>query len=819
MKRKLIIILGVLLLFLVVGISELDLNTKEVLNKGYQKSFGYLDNASSQSATSVIVESTILNINTIYPGSYRILNVTGDEIHYNVSFKKDEKTRNTTICLEADFDSKEIDSKLQTKYDVPLNMTFYKEEIINFTKTLVKQPDLLRFKTNPLLGTSPQNPNKFCYEADPDIDFYLKFGEESLIIIQNQIRLGYFDGVVLEEGDSNFSHINISLGPPYNSLVGYWNFDGDAENTKLTTHYDFKGNYDGTGIGDSVVNSTLCMGLGNCIQLDGDADGIQTPFNGTDGNEISFSVWVRRNGTGDRYIIDNSPSTNGYGLRQSTSDVDFFVYSGGNAGAVTSSNVLRINEWVHVVAVHSTINNTIYINGEHAAATNYNASSGIDDSSNFAVIGAAVLGGYVWEGQIDDLMVFSTALNIDQITNIYNNQSSRYINDNNNKNIMRVNGQNVTGLSDYLGGGKNRINITSEYIITPNESITLKVGQINVSINPENLTFFYHFESGTTDGFDNFNGDLLGGEINLSGGLNNTGGFTASGAGGQGINLGDLDISDKFSVLGWVYPVKASDGYIFSKMDSIAGNYTMGLYFHETQQFCMLVSSDGGVVNMDYVCSNTTYDLNKWYLVGGIYNGSDITINVNSVDVSNGSEGTAINGIFEDDTDFIIGGYRSLTTTTAVFNGSLDNLMIFNRTLSSNEILDVYQNDSSIYWTEDQVISSSINTFNISKEADFLILEYNFNSSNYNFTSPILKSNITYDLFSVEEDTCTYSSGDWNIDCGDNCTINSDVDVSGNNLVFTNVGQFTLNATIRNYNQIIISNECKIILNSNSQMW
>lgn len=129
MKRKLIIILGVLLLFLVVGISELDLNTKEVLNKGYQKSFGYLDNASSQSATSVIVESTILNINTIYPGSYRILNVTGDEIHYNVSFKKDEKTRNTTICLEADFDSKEIDSKLQTKYDVPLNMTFYKEEI------------------------------------------------------------------------------------------------------------------------------------------------------------------------------------------------------------------------------------------------------------------------------------------------------------------------------------------------------------------------------------------------------------------------------------------------------------------------------------------------------------------------------------------------------------------------------------------------------------------------------------------------------------------------------------------------------------------
>jgi hypothetical protein len=68
-------------------------------------------------------------------------------------------------------------------------------------------------------------------------------------------------------------------------------------------------------------------------------------------------------------------------------------------------------------------------------------------------------------------------------------------------------------------------------------------------------------------------------------------------------------------------------------------------------------------------------------------------------------------------------------------------------------------------------------------------------------------------------DTCTYTSGNWNLDCNDNCTIISNVNLGGNNLSMNGSGNFTLNANLTNYKRIVIPDGCRIIINANSKFF
>lgn len=65
-------------------------------------------------------------------------------------------------------------------------------------------------------------------------------------------------------------------------------------------------------------------------------------------------------------------------------------------------------------------------------------------------------------------------------------------------------------------------------------------------------------------------------------------------------------------------------------------------------------------------------------------------------------------------------------------------------------------------------------------------------------------------------DTCTYTSGDWIVDCSDDCVISSQVDVGGNNIEISGEGHFTMLADIINIANIIIrgdgpTNRCDVI--------
>ena len=84
-----------------------------------------------------------------------------------------------------------------------------------------------------------------------------------------------------------------------------------------------------------------------------------------------------------------------------------------------------------------------------------------------------------------------------------------------------------------------------------------------------------------------------------------------------------------------------------------------------------------------------------------------------------------------------------------------------------------------------------------------------------------LEVNLTFNVGFEEppappSDSCTYTSGDWTIQCSDNCVINSDVDLGGNNILMNGTGTVLINnSALVNYSTLRIegtdsSNICSV---------
>ena len=54
-------------------------------------------------------------------------------------------------------------------------------------------------------------------------------------------------------------------------------------------------------------------------------------------------------------------------------------------------------------------------------------------------------------------------------------------------------------------------------------------------------------------------------------------------------------------------------------------------------------------------------------------------------------------------------------------------------------------------------------------------------------------------------DSCTYTSGTWEVDCSDYCNITSEVNLAGEDITIIGDGEFTTTKDISNFNKLYIS--------------
>jgi len=276
--------------------------------------------------------------------------------------------------------------------------------------------------------------------------------------------------------DPYFYHLNISKTSPYDQLVGYWNFDGDKIDTKLTTHYDFTGNnISGTGVADANVSSAGCM-YGDCLQLDGTGDGVNLGSSSSlDGmSDLTISSWVKLNALNANQRIISAWGDSGnqaYVLAIDNSNNPVWAVdteTQPNANVVTATGVtVTTGTWYYIVATYNNaLNNvSIYVDG------NYEGGS-IDVGGNIGIttlnthIGIESDGSsYPFNGTIDEVMIFNTTLSPSNITAIYNNLSARFF----------AQGTQDTKNSISIDTGNNRVNVTTAIENNSGSAVKLSV--------------------------------------------------------------------------------------------------------------------------------------------------------------------------------------------------------------------------------------------------------------------------------------------------------------------------------------------------------
>jgi len=252
------------------------------------------------------------------------------------------------------------------------------------------------------------------------------------ITLQNSGKVNWYDSYgTLLKSKSDYYTINTTLASlssvgfiletpvAEDGYISWWKFDGDAT--------DETGMNDGTLIEDATF--VVDAERGQVLSLDGDGDyvdvGNDASLGFTNSTDFTISAWVYKlDGTEQMGIATKGDNTDRYMMAYTSSSWRFEIRDGLNYVYTSSSDPDPTDKWVHVAGVYdSSINNlSLYVDGELKDSE----TAGVLDDFTSALplrIGHFRYSSPVWNGSIDDVMIYNKALNETEITEIYNEQS------------------------------------------------------------------------------------------------------------------------------------------------------------------------------------------------------------------------------------------------------------------------------------------------------------------------------------------------------------------------------------------------------------
>ena len=177
-------------------------------------------------------------------------------------------------------------------------------------------------------------------------------------------------------------------------------------------------------------------------------------------------------------------------------------------------------------------------------------------------------------------------------------------------------------------------------------------------------------------------------------------------------SIDSLSVNDRMTVCSWVYQYSNNNSFgnyqavigqwetstnkkSFGLLEGVAGDGIYGFY----------ITPDGSTYQ-DAV-SNSVLSINTWHHICGVMNGSTANLYVNGVlQIDNGT----ISSIYNSDVNLTIGYYY---TNSIFYNGSIDEVLIFNRALSQNEIRAIYNSSAYASFAKNYtLLTNGSHTFN-----------------------------------------------------------------------------------------------------------
>ena len=604
------------------------------------------------------------------------------------------------------------------------------------------------------------------FNSDKNIDPTIYIREVSL-------DFSFKDGVISE---NKFSHLNITDNAPYDSLVLYMSFDNNVSNYQ----YDYS-KYNNDGSGDYIfVEDGLYAGSGN---FDGDGDYIEI-VNSSSLNiskDLTISVWAKMLGQSSdsdwpRVVSKGQTTTldGGYSLfvtdpDRSMSGCTLLAEDEVRYGSTMDNGVENDNLWHHYVCVYNSTNLIFYVDGVEVNKTYVNSTiKTVTDSLN---IGSGRNGERDFNGSIDEVMIFNNSLTSSQITDIYNNQSLRF---------------EETGIQIFypqvVDSSSNKINLSVDFQNFMDTILSSRFGYWNITAGynnsfDSNLVSYWRFDENSWDGINGEVKDVLGiNNASINGTINITNfGFYYNGAefdeSGEYINVSNpvgLDVKN-VTVSSWVRLNNATpESYQFvmnRKMTNTgtvtqfvwgsSQNYTWGtqVRLEGSEGTGRLISSDVPATT-NWTNLITTYDGDKLKLyINGILQ-EEIDDTDGAIDTDNPGE-------------LIIGAHPNGDKN---FEGIIDEVMIYNRSLSQNEITNLaVLGKANWEYTDYRNLTQGTNAlFSILNSQTNILPEFKFFSNDNQFYTPILQNQFSYTFY----DSCECPSGqNWEWNLAEDCTL------------------------------------------------
>jgi len=199
---------------------------------------------------------------------------------------------------------------------------------------------------------------------------------------------------------------------------------------KMSNATDQLGNYNGTA---TNVNFNVAGKFGNAGEFNGSSSeinlGTSSNFSITTTGALSGSMWVKTTDTSASYLISKANDASGnyewaieYGYPTGKMKLNVYNTAAGFAASVTNNTTINDGNWHHLAFV--IVNNTsvsLYIDGgTPATSTSWSGTAGSFSIptliGHFGGISAPTSW---WNGTIDQVRIFSSALNASEVTQLY----------------------------------------------------------------------------------------------------------------------------------------------------------------------------------------------------------------------------------------------------------------------------------------------------------------------------------------------------------------------------------------------------------------
>ena len=229
---------------------------------------------------------------------------------------------------------------------------------------------------------------------------------------------------------NNFAFVNVSVSDASNnvsafidwnnSLVGWWGLE-QGNGTFFADSSSYGNN--GTCTGATCPNVTIGM-RGKAYKFDGVDDYVEVNYEDSINltNDLSIGVWIK---------TINSDCVQNYGIVTRGTDVAFHITtndvlrvyasnSSGGAQAVLGTTDVCDGNWHHVAVTYNLSNWILYLDGNKEATNNgiTGALSGLNQPTRIGWYSGG--GAYYFNGTIDEVQIFSRALSAEEINASYN---------------------------------------------------------------------------------------------------------------------------------------------------------------------------------------------------------------------------------------------------------------------------------------------------------------------------------------------------------------------------------------------------------------